>query len=117
MTKKLSFVLSATILLVTFIAHAQDAAQVGEAEGQKLILSRTPVAYPPMAKQLRLEGKVQVEVTLDETGKVESAKVVTGNAVLGGAALAAVKSWKFAPYKVDNTPKRSVVHCSIDFHL
>jgi protein TonB len=103
--------------LTAFALFAQAPAQVGEAEGQKLVVSKTPVAYPPMARQLRLEGKVQVEVTLDETGKVEGAKVVQGNAVLGGAAVAAVKQWKFSPYKQDGTPVKSVVHCSIDFRL
>ena len=48
--------------------------------GEALSLPKPP--YPPIAKQLRIQGAVNVQVVISETGKVISAKAVSGNAAL-----------------------------------
>jgi periplasmic protein TonB len=61
---------------------------------------KVPVApkYTMQARQAEIEGVVRVEVTIDENGKVISARVVTGLGYgLDEAALAAAKASVFEP--------------------
>jgi TonB family protein len=53
--------------------------------------------YPPNAKSLRAWGVVTVEVTLNEEGKVISARAVDGNQFLRQAAVDAALLARFTP--------------------
>lgn len=66
----------------------------------------TPV-YPPMAKSVRAEGQVAVEVELDEEGSVTSAKAVSGHAMLRNSAEEAAKRSKFKPAMIDGKPAKA----------
>jgi len=61
-------------------------------------------AYPPLAKQMRAEGQVAVQVLLDEAGNVTSAKATSGNPMLRSSAEAAARQSKFNPVRVNNQP-------------
>lgn len=60
--------------------------------------------YPPLARQIRLQGTVNVQVLLDETGKVISARSVTGNPMLAPAAVKAAYQARFTPTVLDGQP-------------
>lgn len=60
--------------------------------------------YPPLAKQIRLQGAVNVQVLLDETGKVISARSVAGHAMLAPAAVRAAYQARFTPTVLDGQP-------------
>jgi TonB family protein len=81
-------------------ALAQDAAN--EAAKRKLKTKVVP-EYPAIARQLGLEGKVRIEATIAADGRVSNAKVVGGHPVLAGAAVDAVKRWRFEPGPKDTT--------------
>lgn len=51
--------------------------------------------YPKIAKAARIEGVVQVEVSVDRTGKVAKACIVEGHPLLRDAAIKAAKKSKF----------------------
>lgn len=70
--------------------------------GQALLLPKP--AYPPIAKQLRVQGTVNVQVLIDETGKVVSAKAVSGNPALVGAAQNAAFGARFSPTMLGDQP-------------
>jgi TonB family protein len=59
-------------------------------------------AYPPLAKQMRADGQVAVQVLVDETGNVTSARATSGNPMLRAAAEAAARQSKFNPIRVNN---------------
>ena len=59
--------------------------------------------YPPMAKQIRLQGTVSVQVMIDETGKVISAKA-TGHPLLVPEAQRAAMQARFSPTIIGETP-------------
>lgn len=61
-------------------------------------------AYPAPARAVRAEGAVSVQVTIDETGSVVSASVVSGHPLLRQAALQAAKSSKFTPTYLSKQP-------------
>ncbi len=54
-------------------------------------------AYPAAAKQLGISGAVQVQVLIDESGRVISANAVNGNALLKPAAEKAAWGARFSP--------------------
>lgn len=53
--------------------------------------------YPDIAKKMNAQGKVTVQITLDEEGKVTSAKAINGNSLLRGAGEDAARRSKFKP--------------------
>ncbi|HEV8429502.1 MAG TPA: TonB family protein [Pyrinomonadaceae bacterium] len=59
--------------------------------------------YPPMAKQIHLQGMVTVQVMIDETGKVISAKA-TGHPLLVPEAQKAAMQARFSPTIIGETP-------------
>ncbi|HKR14729.1 MAG TPA: energy transducer TonB [Pyrinomonadaceae bacterium] len=53
--------------------------------------------YPPIAKQMGIQGMVSVQVLIDETGKVISAKAVGGSPFLTAEAQKAAFQARFSP--------------------
>lgn len=60
--------------------------------------------YPLMARQIRLQGVVTVQVLIDETGKVISAKAVSGHPLLVPEAQRAAMQARFSPTKINDQP-------------
>ena len=69
---------------------------------QALSLPKPP--YPPMAKLVHAQGTVSVQVLLDETGKVISARAVGGHPTLTHAAVEAAYQARFTPTVLNGTP-------------
>lgn len=61
-------------------------------------------AYPPAARAVRASGQVQVQVLIDENGRVVSAQAVTGHPLLKGAAESAARQARFQPTMLSNQP-------------
>ena len=53
--------------------------------------------YPAMAKQVHAQGSVNVQILVDELGKVISAQAVSGNPLLTLAAKEAAMRARFTP--------------------
>src|SRR3954451_23011478 len=83
---------------------AEDRKKISQAEATGSVVTKVPLEYPAIAKQLHLGGTVEVEVNIAEDGTVESVKVVSGNPVLTRAATAAVSKWKFKPFTANGEP-------------
>ena len=60
--------------------------------------------YPPIAKQTGTQGNVIVQVLIDETGKVVSAKATSGSPLLIPAAQKAALQARFSPTLIGETP-------------
>jgi len=65
-----------------------------------LALSLPKPPYPQIAKQAGAHGAVNVQVLIDETGKVISAKAITGNPLLMAAAQQAAFGARFSPTRL-----------------
>lgn len=61
-------------------------------------------AYPPPAAALNIQGKVDVQVTIDESGKVISAKAASGHPLLRPAAERAAWAARFTPTLLSHVP-------------
>jgi len=81
-----------------------------------LVISKGPITglaislpkpnYPPLAKQIRLQGQVSVQVLVDETGRVVSAKAVNGHPLFLVEAQKAALQARFSPTRLGEQPVR-----------
>jgi len=79
---------------------AADSSTLGES-----VVRVTP-AYPDAARQNRVAGEVQVQVTVAEDGRVIEAFAVTGHPLLRQAAETAAQKWVFKPAILNGKPAR-----------
>jgi TonB family protein len=82
----------------------------------KAISLPVPV-YPQIAARARTTGKVEVEVTVDENGKVLSAQAISGPAPLREAAVDAARRARFSPTKLSGAPVKVVGLINYNFTL
>jgi protein TonB len=80
----------------------------------RLLASSVP-NYPPVARRNGVSGVVIVEATVDATGKVTGAKVLSGPAMLHQAAIDAVLKFKYEPGTLNGQPTETPVRVSFNF--
>jgi TonB family protein len=71
--------------------------------GGKIISKPQPV-YPPIAKAARASGSVQVEMVIDEEGKVIAAQAISGHPLLQASAVKAAREALFTPMLLNGKP-------------
>jgi len=76
----------------------------------------TPV-YSPVAQRSNIEGRVTVDVELDEKGNVVSAKAASGNGLLRASAEDAARKSKFKPALYNNAPIKATGSITYNFSL
>ena len=80
-------------------------------------LSLPKPRYPALALQIHLEGVVNVQVLIDETGKVVSAKAVSGHPMLIPDAVRAANQARFSPTTINDQPVKVSGVISYNFKL
>ncbi len=90
---------------------------VSQGVSNGLLIKRIPPTYPTLALQLRVEGTVELEATVDKDGSISNIKVIKGDAMLARAAVDAVKRWKYKPYYLDGQPVQLQTQITINFKL
>lgn len=80
-------------------------------------LKKVQPSYPAIAKAAGAEGTVQVQVTIDESGKVTAAEVISGHPLLRDAALDAAKGWVFKPTELSGTAVKAQGTLTFNFTL
>jgi len=75
--------------------------------------------YPEQSRHLGEEGKLMLQVELDESGRVSQTHIIrsSGYSRLDHAALAAVKTWRCRPALRDGQPVRAVALQPFNFVL
>jgi protein TonB len=105
-------------MLALGVIHAQETPKkVTKKEGTSAIISKVAPDYPPVAKQLHLQGAVELEAIVSETGEVEKVNIVSGNPVLTRPAADALKKWTFTPFTSDGKTVRAAVPVSLTFGM
>jgi periplasmic protein TonB len=114
----MSFLRGAAWLAATLCATApaqEPVKKVSKAEALEAATSKAAPEYPAVARQLRIQGAVELEAEVTETGAVEKVTIVSGNPVLTKPAADALKKWKFKPFTIDGKPARAVAPVSFTF--
>ena len=84
---------------------------------QGLLVKRVTPLYPQQARQLRLEGSVQILATIGKSGDVTGVKQLSGDGILGHAAAEAVRQWKYKPYYLNGEPIEIQTQVTVNFKL
>jgi protein TonB len=61
-------------------------------------------AYPPIARAAHAQGAVEVQVVLDEEGKVIAAAAISGHPLLQATCVRAAREAEFTPTKLEGVP-------------
>lgn len=85
----------------------------GVLNGKAVSLPKPP--YPAIAKSARAAGTVVVQVTIDESGKVISARAISGHPLLQAAAVQAAYGARFSPTQLSGQPVKVTGTISYNF--
>jgi TonB family protein len=92
-----------------------EVVRITENQARKSVIRRVQPIYPAIACQMGLSGRVELDIYVDESGSVEKVNVISGNPILGGAAVSAAKQWKFQPFQNDGKVTKAVIRVGFDF--
>ncbi|HTS65157.1 MAG TPA: TonB family protein [Candidatus Acidoferrales bacterium] len=88
----------------------------GNVQQTKLISQARP-AYPPLAKQARIQGVVQLQALIGIDGAVKNLQVIGGHPLLVEAALEAVQQWVYQPTLLNGQPVEVLTQIDVNFTL
>ena len=88
----------------------------GNAQQMNLIEKVTP-AYPPEAKEQRIQGKVTFTANIGKDGRVMSLELISGDPILAEAARQAVQQWVYRPTLLNGEPVEVVTQIDVNFTL
>ena len=104
-----------TIALFACAACAEPVLRVTESEAKRAALEKPAPEYPLAARQLKVVGKVALEVVIGSDGHVAEVRIVSGSPVLTRPAAEALKKWRFRPFQADGKPVDAVAPISFEF--
>jgi protein TonB len=108
----------ALLALLGACATAQDAPKkITKSEALSAVISKAAPEYPAIARQLKVEGTVELTLLVAENGTVKKVDIVSGNPMLTGPAAQTVKSWKFKPFTEEGKPIQVLAPVTLDFKL
>lgn len=82
------------------------------------LIKRVDPKYPREALKKLIGGKVVLEALIDNKGNVVDAKVIESeHETLNDAAIAAVKQWKYEPYKKEGKAQKVRYKIELKFHV
>jgi TonB family protein len=81
------------------------------------VIDRVMPAYPPLARQARVEGPVELSVEVSPDGSVRDVRVIKGFALLNQAAIDAVRQWRYQPYVAASGQGSQRTQVTVNFRL
>ena len=97
------------------IQQFSEPVAVSEEAARAMLVHTVDPVYPPEGLAQRLHGAVVLQAVVGRDGSVEDLKIVRGYFVLGRAAIAAVKQWRFQPYSVNGHAAATQTVITINF--
>jgi protein TonB len=88
---------------------------LSEESARALLVHTVNPVYPPEGAAQKLQGPVVLQAVIARDGSVEDLKLVRGYFILGRAAIAAVKQWRFQPYSVNGHAAATQTVITINF--
>ncbi|HTS61804.1 MAG TPA: energy transducer TonB [Candidatus Acidoferrales bacterium] len=106
----------------TFVAPPTSAAPVDKPVRISVIQLAKPIykvepVYPPLARQARISGTVELVGVLGTDGRIHELRVVRGHPLLIDAAMSAVKQWVYAPTILNGQPVEVQAPILVNFIL
>jgi protein TonB len=74
-------------------------------------------AYPHQALVIRRDGPVVVRAIVTDSGKVSQVKLLSGDPILGRAAMDAIRQWRYHPALLNGKPTQTETDITLNFKL
>lgn len=100
----------------TPVTTAGDRVQMSADTRQALTRPVRP-EYPLLARQMKVQGAVVLDVRIGKDGGIQSLQVSSGPAILADAAREAVRQWRFKPYLQDGEAVETQAKVTVDFTI
>jgi len=81
------------------------------------LIYRVQPAYPPLARQARIQGQVVLRAMISREGAIENLQILTGHPLLAPAAVDAVRQWRYRPYVLNGEPVEVETQVTVNFVL
>ncbi len=91
--------------------------QLSQGIAQGLLIKQVQPTYPEAAHRLRLQGAVELLANISKDGSITNLKQLSGDRILGRAAMDAVKQWKYKPYLLDGQPVEIQTQITVNFKM
>ena len=88
--------------------------RVSHMDEGSLIRKVLPV-YPALASRINVQGDVKLHAIISRDGSIESLNVISGHPLLVGAAIDAVRQWKYRPYILNREPVEVETFITVTF--
>jgi protein TonB len=109
-------IINSTPVAVPHIATPQRV-RVSGGVSQGLLVRRVQPAYPPLARQARIQGTVVLAAEISKDGAIQNLHLISGHPMLAPAAIEAVKQWKYKPYLLNGEPVEVETTVQVNFTL
>ncbi len=96
---------------------AQQIARISQGVSEGMIVKKVQPIYPAQARQMHLEGTVELQANISQSGSISQVKQLTGSPILGRAAIDAVRLWKYKPYYLNGQPVEIQTQITVNFKL
>jgi protein TonB len=90
---------------------------MGGAVMEAMLVNRVEPIYPTAAKNMHVSGSVVISALIAADGSIQSLKVVSGSPLLAGAALTAVREWRYKPTLLNGEPVQVETLITVNFVL
>jgi TonB family protein len=97
--------------------HHTERLRVSEPVINARLVRRIEPVYPPLAVQLRREGRVELHAIIATNGTIQSLEVENGDPLFIQSALAAVREWRYQPTILDGQPIEVDTHITVIYSL
>lgn len=91
--------------------------RISQGVSKGLLTYRIEPAYPPLARQARIQGVVVLTAVIDKDGNIQNLQVVSGHPLLAPAAIEAVKQWRYKPFLLNGQPLEVETAVTVTFQL
>ncbi|MGA9800497.1 MAG: TonB family protein [Terriglobales bacterium] len=95
----------------------QQMLRISQGVSEGLVIKRVQPVYPPQARQMHIEGKVELQANISASGSISSVKQLSGDPMLGRAAIDAVRQWRYKPYFLNGDPVAVETQITVNFKL
>jgi len=108
------------IMSTTAVNLPQQAPQklkISQGVSQGLLIKTVSPVYPAQARQMHIQGNVELLASIGKDGRITGVKLLSGDPILSQAAMDAVKQWKYKPYYLDDQPVAIQTQITVKFKL
>ena len=99
----------------TIIPTRPDRPVIVSHMSEGLLINKVIPAYPMIAVHAGVQGEVKLHAIIARDGTIQSLSVISGHPLLTGAALDAVRQWRYKPYLLNKEPVEVETYITVNF--